>query len=93
MDNNKSEEVKKLREKLQLTQKEFSAKLSIKPSYLCDIENNRRPTTYKFLNKVAETLNLSENWYKDVENIKIVNANKPTKENWCYCPHCGKSLK
>lgn len=58
----KSQRVKALRVYLKKTQKEFSSELGVKSSYFSDIENNRRPITKKFVQRLNKAFGVSEEW-------------------------------
>ena len=54
--------LKAIREELGLKQKEFAAGLGITPSYLSEIEKDKKKPGYRFLKCLYEKYNVSLNW-------------------------------
>ncbi|MBP8314124.1 helix-turn-helix transcriptional regulator [Clostridium neonatale] len=56
------ERVKLIRKDLNLTQKEFGAKMAVGQSYLANIESGLRPVTDKIIKLICTVFNVNENW-------------------------------
>jgi len=54
--------LKAIQEELGLKQKEFAAGLGITPSYLSEIEKDKKKPGYKLLKRLYEKYNVSLNW-------------------------------
>lgn len=52
------EYVKQKRENLKMTMRDFAEKVQISPAYLCDIEKGNRKPPVKYLEKIAEVLQI-----------------------------------
>lgn len=52
------EYVKQKRETLKMTMRDFAEKIQISPAYLCDIEKGNRKPPVKYLQKIAEVLQI-----------------------------------
>ena len=52
------EYVKQRRETLKMTMRDFAEKIEISPAYLCDIEKGNRKPPVKYLQKIAEVLQI-----------------------------------
>lgn len=52
------EYVKQRRESLEMTMRDFAEKVQISPAYLCDIEKGNRKPPVKYLEKIAEVLQI-----------------------------------
>lgn len=52
------EYVKQRRETLKMTMRDFAEKIQISPAYLCDIEKGNRKPPVKYLQKIAEVLQI-----------------------------------
>lgn len=52
------EYVKQRRETLKMTMRDFAEKIEISPAYLCDIEKGNRKPPVKYLEKIAEVLQI-----------------------------------
>lgn len=59
---NLGDQIKRIREALNLNQKEFAKKLGLSNSYLCEIEKGNRGPGFKFFIHFAERLNVSLDW-------------------------------
>jgi transcriptional regulator with XRE-family HTH domain len=53
------EYVKQRRESLKMTMRDFAEKVQISPAYLCDIEKGNRKPPVKYLEKIAEVLQIT----------------------------------
>jgi transcriptional regulator with XRE-family HTH domain len=53
------EYVKQRRESLEMTMRDFAEKVQISPAYLCDIEKGNRKPPVKYLEKIAEILQIT----------------------------------
>lgn len=60
------EYVKQRRESLRMTMREFAVKIPISPAYLCDIERGYRKPPEKYLEKMAEVLQIV-----DLEELNV----------------------
>lgn len=56
--------IKKLRNHLKLTQKEFASKIGLKNSSLCDIEQNRCNVSERVIIAICSIFNVNENWLR-----------------------------
>lgn len=54
--------LRKLRGKLNVTQKEMAAKMGISASFLSDIEKEKAKPGFNFLGRLAEVYNISPSW-------------------------------
>ena len=54
------EYVKQRRESLKMTMRDFAEKIQISPAYLCDIEKGNRKPPERYLEKFAETLQITD---------------------------------
>ena len=54
------EYVKQRREKLGKTMRGFATEVEISPAYLCDIENGNRKAPERFLEKIAQALEITD---------------------------------
>lgn len=54
------EYVKQRRESLKMTMRDFAEKVQISPAYLCDIEKGNRKPPVKYLEKIAEVLQITD---------------------------------
>ena len=54
------EYVKQRRECLKMTMRDFAEKVQISPAYLCDIEKGNRTPPVKYLEKIAEVLQITD---------------------------------
>ena len=54
------EHVKQRRESLKMTMRDFAEKVQISPAYLCDIEKGNRKPPVKYLEKIAEVLQITD---------------------------------
>jgi len=54
------EYVKQRRENLGKTMRGFAAEVEISPAYLCDIENGNRKAPERFLEKIAQALEITD---------------------------------
>lgn len=52
------EYVKQRRESLKMTMRDFAEKVQISPAYLCDIEKGNRKPPVRYLEKIAEVLQI-----------------------------------
>lgn len=67
METNVQERIRLLRKKLKLTQDEFSKKINISRSNLCNIENGTIGITNRVIADVCTIFNVSENWLRTGE--------------------------
>lgn len=56
--------IKKLRNSLNLSQKEFGAKIGLKPTSMCDIENGRCNINQRVIISICAKFNVNEEWLK-----------------------------
>lgn len=56
--------IKKLRNSLNLSQKEFGAKIGLKPTSMCDIENGRCNINERVIISICAKFNVNEEWLK-----------------------------
>jgi len=54
------EYVKQRRESLKMTMRDFAEEVQISPAYLCDIEKGNRKPPVKYLEKIAEVLQITD---------------------------------
>jgi transcriptional regulator with XRE-family HTH domain len=57
-----NDRLRKLRNRLGISQKEMSESLIVRQSYFSDIENSRRTLTNKFIAKLQKEYNVSKDW-------------------------------
>lgn len=72
--------IKELRKILKLTQAEFSSKIGLKPSSLCDIEQNRCSVTERVIIAICSKYNVNENWLRTGEGEMFNTINKKYDE-------------
>ena len=56
--------IKELRKVLKLTQTEFGAKIGLKPTSMCDIENGRCNVTERVIISLCAKFNVNEEWLR-----------------------------
>nr|DAI06803.1 MAG TPA: helix-turn-helix domain protein [Caudoviricetes sp.] len=56
--------IKELRNQLNLTQKEFGNQIGLKPTSICDIEQNRCNVTERCIIAICSRFNVNEEWLR-----------------------------
>ena len=56
--------IKKLRNSLKLTQKQFGKQIGLKPTSICDIEQNRCNVTERCVIAICSRFNVNEEWLR-----------------------------
>ena len=72
---NQAERVKKVREFLGYTQKEFGKKIDVGQTYLSQIEKGDRPLTEKIIKLICYEFNVSYAWLIDGKGEMFVESN------------------
>lgn len=72
--------IKELRKILKLTQSEFGSKIGLKPTSLCDIEQNRCNVTERVIIAICSKFNVNENWLRNGEGEMFNTIDKKYNE-------------
>lgn len=72
--------IKELRKVLNLTQTEFGAKIGLKPTSMCDIENGRCNVTERVIISICAKFSVNEEWIRTGSGEMFVNEDKKFKE-------------
>lgn len=57
--------IKKIRQSLNLLQKDFAKQIGLKQSSFCDIENGKAPITERTIISICSKFNVNEDWLKN----------------------------
>lgn len=73
-----NERIKEIRNRLDMTQQEFSKKLNMSRSNLCSIEAGRVNLTSRTINDICEKFHINEHWLKtgEGEMFNIIDENE-----------------
>lgn len=85
--------IRQLRFALKLTQKEFGAKIGLKPSSINDIEHYRCNVTERVIISICAKFSVSENWLRYGKGEMFISKDKKFKEFYEIFSHLNQPLQ